>query len=349
MWDLQIAGISFFDVFYNFFIYSFFGWIYESTYVSIREKKWVNRGFLNGPVIPIYGSAATLLYIAFFNDRMLPVTQAGSISSMAVIYFTGLVLASVLEFVTSWTMEKIFHAKWWDYSECFMNIQGRVCLKASLFWGLLSVVMAEAIQPAMERLLAKFSRPLSEYIGYGILIVFLADFTITVIATLQLDKVLGSMERLREELYEAVEGRKWKELKAEFRERLEDSKAAEYLETLKENASRRSGEFKDKLENDKEEWKQKREAGREEQRQKREQFGEKLEERLESAKREREEQKRLREEKIKTFREQYQNRKKSRMQERIFKRLMTAYPNMKVKNRSGALRDLKENLFRKKK
>lgn len=296
MWDVKVAGISIYEIFYNFFIYSFFGWIYESIYVSVREKKWVNRGFLNGPVIPIYGASATLLYIAFFNDRMLPVTQAGDVVSILVIFVSGMVLASLLEFVTSWTMEKLFHARWWDYSECFMNIQGRVCLKASLFWGFLSVVMAELLQPAMSRLIARLPRPMSEYLGYLIFVVFAADFTVTMVVTLKLDAVLGHMQRLREELYEAVAGHKWQEVREEFRTKLESSKAVEFLESIKANAEKHADEYR---------------------------------------------------EKVQTFTEQYREKHQNGLQKYIFRRLMKAYPNMKMKKRTGAFHDLRENLLRK--
>lgn len=346
MWELEIAGISFFDVFYNFFIYSFLGWIYESTYVSIREKKWVNRGFLNGPIIPIYGSAATLLYIAFFNNHMVDITAAQSIPSVLLLFVTGMILASLLEFVTSWTMEKIFHAKWWDYSECFCNIQGRVCLKASLFWGLLSVVMAELIQPAMERLLNRLPRPVSEYAGYVIFALFAADFTVTVLATLQLDKLLGGMERLREELYEAVEGRKWHEVKSEFRERMEESRVAEYLELVKETTAKRTGEFREKLE----ETRDRIEANVEKLANVKEQINEKYEAAKdslsESASKKMEESKQKREESYQSFLQKYHNNRSNFLQQHTYRRLMKAYPKMRVKQRMGALYDLRDSLNR---
>lgn len=214
MWEMDFLGIPFFDIFYNFFIYCFLGWIYESTYVSIKEKHWVNRGFLNGPIIPIYGCVATLLFVSFFNEKTIATTLSKTIQSYLFIFITGMLLASLFEFVTSWLMEKLFHARWWDYSDIPLNIQGRICLPVSIFWGMLSVIMAELIQPRMDILVAMIPPFWGKIVGYLIFFVFVVDVVTTVIATLELDKKLSDMQKIREEfvasldtlkLYETVE------------------------------------------------------------------------------------------------------------------------------------------------
>ena len=193
MWKLNFFGISFFEIFYYFFIFSFFGWIYESLLVTIREKRWTNRGFLNGPIIPIYGCAATLLYITFFNDKTISLTECTNIRNVTIIFIAGMIVASVLEYVTSYVMEKLFHAKWWDYSDYPCNIQGRISLRSSLFWGLLSVIMAEFIAPYVTKhIIDKIPLRLGEYFGYAIFALFLADFYVTVKATLKLDQKLSN-------------------------------------------------------------------------------------------------------------------------------------------------------------
>ncbi|MCZ4428067.1 putative ABC transporter permease, partial [Bifidobacterium breve] len=97
-----------------FVLYSFIGWIYESILVSVMERRLVNRGFLNGPLCPIYGAGAALA-IALLHNMHNPI----------MIFLISAIGASVLEYVTSWAMEKMFHARWWDYSDYRFNLQGR--------------------------------------------------------------------------------------------------------------------------------------------------------------------------------------------------------------------------------
>ena len=98
-------------------IYSIIGWIYESTLCSITNKKLINRGFLNGPYCPIYGSGAILVILIL-----------GRIKNPVLLFFLGALVTCSLEYLTSYVMEKLFHARWWDYSQRKFNINGRVCL-----------------------------------------------------------------------------------------------------------------------------------------------------------------------------------------------------------------------------
>lgn len=226
-------GLEFFDIYYNFFIYSFFGWIYESLYVSFRKKTWVNRGFLNGPIIPIYGCGATLFYILFYNEYMINLTKSITLIHIAFLFMIGMICATILEFVTSWVMEKLFHAKWWDYSDYKYNIQGRISLLPSLFWGFLSVMMALFIQPQVSKLTDHIPKKAGNILAIILLILFLLDFTITVVVTLQLGQKLQAMDRLREELYEYTTGLKWYEVKEEIKGRFASTRAAEFIEELR--------------------------------------------------------------------------------------------------------------------
>ena len=110
--------------------YCFLGWVWESVYRSIRSRKLVNSGFLTGPYIPIYGFGA-LLYIFLMHFTLEPV----------VLFFVGGILACILEYITSWLLEKIFHARWWDYSDNFMNINGRVCLIGFFAFAAFAVIL----------------------------------------------------------------------------------------------------------------------------------------------------------------------------------------------------------------
>ena len=107
-----------------FLFYSFVGWVYESILVSCQQHRLVNRGFLNGPLCPIYGTGATLA-----------IAVLGNVHNPVIIFLVSMVGATILEYSTSWVMEQLFHARWWDYSNFRFNLQGRVCLLGALIFG----------------------------------------------------------------------------------------------------------------------------------------------------------------------------------------------------------------------
>lgn len=118
-----------------FLIYSFLGWIYETALVSIREKQWSNRGFLFGPICPIYGFGA-LVFI-----------MLGSGLSLWLTFAVCMVSSAVLEYATAYALEKLFHASWWDYSNMPLNLNGYICLPASLLFGAAGVIVSHLVQP----------------------------------------------------------------------------------------------------------------------------------------------------------------------------------------------------------
>ncbi len=186
MWDFNLFGQPFLYVFYFFFICSFLGWIYESSFVSIKEHKLTNRGFLTGPWIPIYGAGGTLI--------MLVTTPFAE--NYFHVFIAGMLAATVLEYVTSYVMEKLFNLRWWDYSEWTPNLYGRVCLWASVFWGLLSITMQIFIKPAYEKLYLWIAArvPGVYYVGYVILVFFIADLSLSNASASQLTKKLAGIK-----------------------------------------------------------------------------------------------------------------------------------------------------------
>ena len=119
------------QVFVWFVIYSVVGWIWESTYCTIVERRWQNRGFLYGPVCPIYGTG--IVGIMLLWGQMV---RAGHTMTWYQVFLTVMVGSAILEYVTHWALEKLFHAYWWDYSNMPLNLNGRICLPASTFFGL---------------------------------------------------------------------------------------------------------------------------------------------------------------------------------------------------------------------
>lgn len=169
-----------------FFWYCFVGWIWESCYVSVKQSitkkrwKWVNRGFMNGPILPIYGSAAIVILIA-----TIPVKD-----SISHIFVFGALAASSLELVTGSVMEKLFHVKYWDYSNMPLNFHGHICFFVSLFWGTLSVLMVKVIHIPVESVVLRWPTLVCEILSLVILAVFVFDFSVSLREALDMRELL---------------------------------------------------------------------------------------------------------------------------------------------------------------
>lgn len=178
--EMSLARIE--ELFLWLMIYSFVGWVYESTLCSITGKKLVNRGFLNGPYCPIYGSGA-----------VLDILVLGRIQNPALLFILGVLLTCSLEYFTSWIMEELFHARWWDYSDKKFNINGRVCLLGAVVFGAFSVVLILVIHPFVKGLTDSLP-PLAKGIISAVLFAgFAADCVITVRGISGFDKKLHEL------------------------------------------------------------------------------------------------------------------------------------------------------------
>lgn len=211
--------------FLGFIFYSFLGWIWETTYCSINEKHFINRGFLNGPVIPIYGFGAVLVMFAVkvFGSLALPDPAVTfNIINVFIVFFSGMLLATILEYSVAVILESFFQLKLWDYSKNRFNFQGRICLKASLFFGLLSVIFIMLIEPLTTHVTTQIP-DMTVNIVAGIIGVMLAiDIAISVASLIKLDERLRAAEeiistgvdnalvgaaKIRETLHEKIEER----------------------------------------------------------------------------------------------------------------------------------------------
>ena len=128
-----------------FFFYCFCGWVWESCYVSAKQRHWVNRGFLHGPLLPIYGSGAIIILFA-----TLPVAD-----SFWLVYFLGMLAATALEYVVGAVMEQLFKVRYWDYTKQPFNLHGYICLTSSIAWGFFSDLLIYVIHPPIDKLLHK--------------------------------------------------------------------------------------------------------------------------------------------------------------------------------------------------
>ena len=148
-----------------FYLYCFMGWIWESCYVSLKNHKWVNRGFLKGPLLPIYGSGAIVVLISTL------VVQ----KNLVLVFIIGMIAATILEYITGALMEKLFHVRYWDYTTEPFNINGHVCLLCSLAWGVFSVLLVRFVNPPIEYLINNIPDEILEISAYIITVFITID------------------------------------------------------------------------------------------------------------------------------------------------------------------------------
>lgn len=176
--------------FVYFIIFSCMGWIYESLFCTIKNGKWENRGFLYGPMCPIYGVGATS--ITFIVDEIRDVYQLEfEWWEIFLIAFLGSI---VLECATSYMLEKLFHAYWWDYSNVPLNIHGRVCLPASVGFGVAGLVVIYGLDPFVKRMTDWISPGWMEFLSLLLMAVAAIDTAITVSALTHFERNVIAME-----------------------------------------------------------------------------------------------------------------------------------------------------------
>lgn len=224
-------------------IYSCLGWCCEVAFAALKTGKFVNRGFLNGPVCPIYGFGvlSVVLVLEPVKDNLL------------LLFFGSMVFTSLLEFIAGFAMERIFHDKWWDYSNNPFNIKGYICLEFSLAWGVACVVVVDLIHP----LIVKLVNLVPMTLGWILLAVFgtawVADHIVTIIEVCKLPKRLRAIQAIEdaltavsdeigENIYRGASGAKARgeelhadlaEKNAEFKQAMQE-KAAEHRQAAQE-------------------------------------------------------------------------------------------------------------------
>lgn len=218
-----------------FYLYCFFGWIFESTYVSLKEHHFVNRGFLRLPMLPLYGTGAVMmLWVS------LPVKD-----NLFLVYLFGVIAATILEYVTGYVMERLFKMKYWDYSNQRFNINGYICLSSSIAWGFLTIFMTELI----HRLIAEFVLGMSPIVEFCFLFIvsglFAADVVKSTKEALDLGRALEAMTKLKAEAEEMqVQIALLKEEAALRAEEIRETAAVRMAE-LKTDAAVRIAEFQE--------------------------------------------------------------------------------------------------------
>lgn len=214
-----------------FLIYSFIGWIMEICVTFYKSKKIINRGFLIGPYCPIYGYASIImiLYLNHYKDNPLTV------------FLLAVVICTFIEYIISYIMEKLFNARWWDYSNYKFNINGRVCLINAFFFGVLGTFLVYYANPFFENLLLKINTNTLNTISLILMILFTTDFIISMYATFKLKSSINKINKDNTE-----------EFKKKFKEKIENKilsrRILKAYPKYKNNIIKKIEEYRQKIE-----------------------------------------------------------------------------------------------------
>ena len=182
---------SFSEIALLFFIYSFLGWCVEVAFVAVTAGKVTNRGFLNGPVCPIYGCGMIGVLLA-----LLPVEK-----NIWLLFLGGMVICSAVELFGGWILDKIFHMRWWDYSDEKFNIGGYVCLAFSFMWGMAVVFAVKFVHHPIMAVVKKIPFQIQVIIVVVCGVVFVVDMIVTLKNLIGINKSLGQLDKLAESLH----------------------------------------------------------------------------------------------------------------------------------------------------
>ena len=251
----MIMPQNFYELVWIFIIYAFIGWCTEVSYAALDTGKFVNRGFLNGPYCPIYGCGVVIVVAI-----LTPLKE-----NLLILFAGSFLLTSVLEYITGYILEKVFHNKWWDYSDKPFNIKGYVCLKFSIYWGLACTFIMDIIHPIIYAAIRFIPFVLGVVLLSIIMCVFAADCIITVTTILKfnkrlkvMDEMAASIHRLSDEIgeniYENVtdvieKSAKFQETHMELMDKISETKENIYglPQTAKDKLAETTGAAKDKL------------------------------------------------------------------------------------------------------
>ena len=186
-----------------FLIYSILGWVMESVFRSVMEKRMINTGFLKGPICPIYGFGAIIMITILKNLE----------NNIILLFITSLIILTAWEYIVGVLLEKIFHTKYWDYSDHKINFQGRICLSNSIYWGILGVVFVKFIHPFIQRIVGNVDINILYFVVTISSLVFIVDVITSVIKVKNIQSALRKIEELNNQIKEKLKEIKTRKLK----------------------------------------------------------------------------------------------------------------------------------------
>lgn len=238
---MQIELVEVLKLFIYFFIYSIFGWVLESVYKTIYEKRWVNSGFLHGPLCPIYGTGAIMmiLFLSSFKNNIF------------LLFLVGFIVLSIWEYFVGWLLETLFNTKYWDYTNNKCNIKGRVCLFNSVIWGLLGVIFVGFIHPLIENKILLIQPNILLWIDLILIIPLVIDTIISIVKVTSINKALEKFKDIGENLKDRLEELKELNLKKELNaDKFKDIKEStlEKIESVKDGIGEKIEDVKESVE-----------------------------------------------------------------------------------------------------
>ena len=189
--DTMICGFSLYQIFAYFLVYSCIGWCLEVIYAAVSTGQLVNRGFLNGPVCPIYGFG--MIIVLFL---LTPLQH-----SLLLLYIGGVILPSTLELAGGWALYKLYHTRWWDYSDYPFNIGGYICLEFSLLWGVGTLIVMKMVHPIIAGLVEMIPPLVGLILMILLYAVYAADTIATAFAASDLARDLDALEKVADSMH----------------------------------------------------------------------------------------------------------------------------------------------------
>ena len=219
-----------YELVWIFIIYAFIGWCTEVSYAALDRGIFVNRGFLNGPYCPIYGCGVVIVVAVLtpLKDNLL------------ILFIGSFLLTSILEYITGYLLEKVFHNQWWDYSDKPFNIHGYVCLKFSIYWGLACTFIMDVLHPIIYKGITLMPHIVGMILICIIMTVFFVDCGITVATILKFNKRLKVMDENVTDIVEKSE--EFQETHAELLDKLAETTGA-----AKDKIAETTGTAKNKI------------------------------------------------------------------------------------------------------
>ncbi len=177
-------------IFLIFIVYSFLGWCLEVIFHIYTDKKLINRGFLHGPICPIYGTGSVLmiLFLTPLQDNIF------------YLFVGGFIVATILEYITGYVLEIAFDTKWWDYTNEKFNLKGYVCLRFSIMWGAASVFLMRVLNYKIQEIIYSIPNFMIEPLYNIILVIFVVDVTLTINSLIEFRAILKELKVIKEEL-----------------------------------------------------------------------------------------------------------------------------------------------------
>ena len=170
-----------------FFIYALLGWFTEVLYAFHKQHTFVNRGFLYGPFCPIYAFGIISIILILYQYK----------NNISLLFILGTIITSLLEYITGYILENVFHSKWWDYSDNKYNLHGRICLYFSLIWGLSSTIVVSLIHPLIYSLISHIPTKLINILSSLIAIYFIIDLSLTILSLIQFNTLITELSNLK--------------------------------------------------------------------------------------------------------------------------------------------------------